>query len=129
MLSSPPPTDPEDISGLIESVRSIWFASDILSEFQISDEITGTAVIATLDTLPLKANSTYQMESIVMGFQSSFKIAGTFYRVESTAVLVDQTVVHTAGSYTAVYDVNENDVRIRVTGAGRWRASTKITKL
>jgi len=130
LLSSPPPSDPEDILGLIESVHSIWFNSDRANEYSLSDEITTTnASTITLDSVALEDDTTYHIHTSVVGFQCSYEFAGTFYRAGGVALMGGQTVIHSFGSFTAVFDVDSNNVRVRVSGAGRWRSSTKIMRL
>jgi len=150
-ISAPPrdlTTIPEEqkifFKRLIDSVFDIWFALDKRTLSQASDPVDTTdATVTTLQIFPLEDETTCNISATVIGVEAgggnraSYEIAGTFYRNGGSATQQGSTtVLHSAESaagWNATFDVNSNDVRIRVTGIAatdiRWQANSKTTSL
>lgn len=151
MSNNPPPRDlstipPEFrlvISQIVNSVYGNWFESDRATQIKASETLETTdATVTTLDIIPLDDETTYHIESNIIGVQSggsnraSYQLTGTFYRSGGNATQQGSTtVIHSAesASWDAVFDVSDNDVRIRVTGIAAtnilWQANSYIRGL
>lgn len=146
MQSNPPPQlVPNDyqksyFESLKDSVFSIWFNSDRLTETLESELVNTTTSTETLIEIPLDDESVYHISSTILGIESgggdraSYQITGTFYRsgggaTQQGSTSVDHEVESDA-AWSAVYDTDGNNVRIRVTGNNSaWRCVSKVINL
>ena len=152
MSISPPPRDLSTISEdqkifvkkLVDSAFDVWFALDKQTLSQAGEPVDTTdATVTTIQLMPMDDETTCNISAIVIGVESgggnraSYEIIGTFYRSGGGATQQGTTtVLHSAESaagWDATFDVNDNDVRIRVTGVAatniRWQSNAKITSL
>lgn len=105
---------------------------------------TTDATQTTVDSITLLDENTYHIEAYVVGVESgggnraSYHISGTFYRTGAGGATLQGavTTVHSAESdanWDATFTVNDNDVRVSVTGVAattiEWTATMEYINM
>jgi len=119
---------------------------DITTTWQMPATTTTDATVTTLDSVTLDDNHAYSILINVVAMESDgsdrnvYRLHGLFYRDGAGALQQGATVsintVESEVNCACVFDVNGNDVRVRVTGIGggapetwNWTGKIEVTEV
>lgn len=103
---------------------------------------TTDATVTTCGSVTLEDTSVYKIEAEILGRETDgsnramYHLEGLFYREGGVAVQQGATIslvtIESDAAWACVFDVNSNDVRVRVTGAAatiNWQVALKYHKV